>query len=220
MLFTLATSCLTTSNLPWNTDLTFQVPMQYCSLEHQTLLPITSHIHKWVLFLLWLHLFTLSGVIPPLISRSILGTYPPGEFIFQCPIFLPFTLFMGFSRQECWNGLPFPSAVDHIFVRTSTMTPHGIAHSFIELDKAVDHVIRLSSFLWLCFSVCLSGADNVLGKYGQGHKRTISTSRESHAGSAYGIIDFTQPTWKCPCNLVVCCLCATFMCDPRRMQHP
>ena len=51
---------------------------------------ITSHIHKWVLFLYWLHPFILSGVISPLISRSILGTYGPGEFIFQCPIFLPF----------------------------------------------------------------------------------------------------------------------------------
>ena len=39
---------------------------------------ITSHIHNWVLFLLWLHLFILSGVISPLISSSILGTYLPG----------------------------------------------------------------------------------------------------------------------------------------------
>ena len=36
--FTLAISYLTTSNLPWFTDLTFQFPMQYCSLEHRTLL--------------------------------------------------------------------------------------------------------------------------------------------------------------------------------------
>ena len=35
----------------------------------------TSHIHNWVLFLLWLHPFILSGVISPLISSSILGTY-------------------------------------------------------------------------------------------------------------------------------------------------
>ena len=42
--FTLAIFCLTTSNLPWFIDLTFQVPMQYCSLQHQTLplLPVTS----------------------------------------------------------------------------------------------------------------------------------------------------------------------------------
>ena len=37
-IFTLAISCLTTSNLPWFMDLTFQVPMQYCSLQHWTLL--------------------------------------------------------------------------------------------------------------------------------------------------------------------------------------
>ena len=34
----LTTSCLTTSSLPWFMDLTFQVPMQYCSLQHWTLL--------------------------------------------------------------------------------------------------------------------------------------------------------------------------------------
>ena len=42
--FTLALSYLTTSNLPWFMNLTFQVCMQYCSLQHQTLLllPVTS----------------------------------------------------------------------------------------------------------------------------------------------------------------------------------
>ena len=51
---------------------------------------MASHIHNWVLILLWLHLFILSGVISPLISSSISGTYQPGEFLFQCPTFLPF----------------------------------------------------------------------------------------------------------------------------------
>ncbi|MGV1166615.1 hypothetical protein, partial [Enterobacter asburiae] len=36
---------------------------------------IASCIHNWVLFLLWLHPFILSGVISPLISSSVLGTY-------------------------------------------------------------------------------------------------------------------------------------------------
>ena len=39
LIFILAISCLTTSNLPWFMYLTFQVPMQYYSLQHQTLLP-------------------------------------------------------------------------------------------------------------------------------------------------------------------------------------
>ena len=87
-MFTLAISCLATSNLPWFMDLTFQVPMQYCSLH---IGPCFCHqsIHNWVLFLLWLHPFIPSGVISPLISSSILGTYWPGEFVFQCTVFLP-----------------------------------------------------------------------------------------------------------------------------------
>ena len=59
---------------------------------------ITSHIHNWVLFLLWLHPFILFGVISPLITSSILGTYRPGKFIFRCPIFLPFHAVHGFLK--------------------------------------------------------------------------------------------------------------------------
>ena len=39
LMFTLAISYLTTSNLSWFMDLTFRVPMQYSSLPHWTLLP-------------------------------------------------------------------------------------------------------------------------------------------------------------------------------------
>ena len=50
---------------------------------------------------------------------------------------------MGLSKQEYWNGLLFLFPVDHILSELSTMTRpswgalHGMAHSFIELDKAV-----------------------------------------------------------------------------------
>ena len=70
-----------------------------------------SHIHNWVLFLLRLHPFILSGVISPLISSSILGTYRPGEFIFQCPIFSPFQTVHGVlkARILMWFVIPFSS---------------------------------------------------------------------------------------------------------------
>ena len=47
---------------------------------------------------------------------------------------------MGFSRQEHWSGLPFPSPVDHILSEFSTMTrpfwgPHMAWLSFIELTR-------------------------------------------------------------------------------------
>ena len=74
-------------------------------------LSITSRIHSWVLFLLWLYPFVLSGVISPLISSSILGTYWPGEFPFQYPIILPFHTVHGLlkSRILKWFAIPFSS---------------------------------------------------------------------------------------------------------------
>ena len=122
---------------------------------------ISNHIHKWVL--LWLRPFILSGIISPLISSSILGTYQPGGgSSFSVLSFCLFILFMGFSGQEYWSGLPFPYPVDHVLSELSIMTCpswvalRGMAHSFTELDKAVVHAIRLVRFLWLWFSVCLS----------------------------------------------------------------
>ena len=147
LMFTFAISCLTTSSLPW-----FVVPMEHSRfLCNIVLYSIGLYLHhqsypQLGLFLLWLHLFILSGVYSPLLSSSILGTYWPGEFIFHCPFCL-FILFLGFSRLEYQGYLLFPSQVDHIFSELSTMTRsswvvlHGMAHSFIELDKNVVHVI-------------------------------------------------------------------------------
>ena len=117
-MLTLAISCLTSSNLPWFIDLKFQLPIQYCSLLASDFTFITSSIHNWVLFLLWLRLFILSGVSSPLTSSSILGTYQPGEFIFQCSIFLPFHSVHGVlkARILTWFSIPFSSG-QH-FVRT------------------------------------------------------------------------------------------------------
>ena len=154
-MFTLAISCLTTSNLPWF--------MFLCNIA---LYSIGLYFHlqsnpQLGVVLLWLHLFILSGIISPLFSSSILGTYWPGEFIFQSHTFLPFHLFIGFSRQEYWSGLPFLSPVDCILselsanVCLSWVALHDLSHSFIELDQVVVPVISLVSFLWLWLSFCL-----------------------------------------------------------------
>ena len=141
-------------------DLTVQIPTQYCTLQIGLYFHHQSHPHLGVVFALAPSLH-FSGVISPLFSSSILGTYQPGEFLFQCPIFLPFILFMEFLGQEYWSGLPFPSPVGHIFSELSTMIPwswvalHVMADSLTELDKVVIHLISLISFLWLWFSFCL-----------------------------------------------------------------
>ena len=50
--FTLAISCLTNSNLPWLMDLTFQVPMQYCSYSIGVYFHHQSHLELGVVFAL------------------------------------------------------------------------------------------------------------------------------------------------------------------------
>ena len=80
---------------------------------------ITSHIPNWVFFfLLWLCLSMLSGVISPLFSSSILDTYRPVEFIFQCPVFLPFHTVHGVLKAGILNWFVIPFSSGPCFVRT------------------------------------------------------------------------------------------------------
>ena len=152
-MFILAISCLTTSNLPWFMDLTFQVPMQSCSLQHGVYFHHQSCSQLDFAFCFG----SISSFFLHIGHLLTWGVHLSVSFLSFCL----FILFMGFSKQEYWNGLPFPSPVDHILSEISTMTCpswvalHGMTCSFSELDKPVVHVIRLASFLWLWFSVCL-----------------------------------------------------------------
>ena len=117
LMFNLAISCLTTSNLPWFMDLKFQVPMQYY-LQHWSLFPLPITSRTWCFIWFWLSLFILSGVISPLIYSSMLCTYQLGEFLFQCPIFLTFHTVHGILKARIlkWFAIPFSSGLH--FVRT------------------------------------------------------------------------------------------------------
>ena len=150
-MFILAISCLTTSTLPWFMDLTFQVPMQYCSLQHQNffLSPVTSTTGCCFCFG-----FISSFFLELFLHWSPVAHWTPtdlGHLSFSVLSFCLFIWFMGFSRQEYWSGLPFHSPVDHVLLELSTITHlswvplQGMAHTFLELDKAVVHVISLSS---------------------------------------------------------------------------
>ena len=93
--FTLAVSCLTTSNLPWFMDLTFQVPMQYCSLLHRTLLlsPVTSTTGYYFCFgsipLFFLELFLYWSPVAYWAPTDL------GSSSFSILSFCLFILFMG-----------------------------------------------------------------------------------------------------------------------------
>ena len=88
--------------------------MQYCSLQHRALLlsPVTSTTGYCFCF----------GSIPSFFLELFLHWSPVaywaptdlGSSWFSILLFCLFILFMGFSRQEYWSGLPFPSPADHI----------------------------------------------------------------------------------------------------------
>ena len=158
--FTLAISCLTISNLPWFIDLTFQVPMQYCSLQHRTLLllPVPSTTGCCFCFgtvssfflELFLHWSPVAYWAPTDLGSA---SFSVTSFAFSycsrdsqgnntevvCHSLLQWATF-------CQNSLPCPVHLGW---------PYMAWLSFIELDKAVVHLIRLASCLWLWFQSAL-----------------------------------------------------------------
>ena len=119
------------------------------------------------------HLFLISSVRYILFLSFIVHIFAQyhellstvlGSSSFHVISFCLFIMFMEFSRQDCWHGLPFhfSSGTPVEFLsefctmsHQSWVTLQDMAHSFIESDKAVIHVISLVSFLWLQFSFCL-----------------------------------------------------------------
>ena len=154
-------SHLTAFNLPWFMDLTFQVPMQLCSLQHQTLLspPDTSttgccfHFGSASSFLLELYLCSSPAAywaptdLGVHLSVSCLFTFSYCSWGSQgkndevvCHSLLQWPTF-------CQNSPPWPICLGWPYRAWLTVS---------ELDKTVIHVISLVSFLWLWFLFCLS----------------------------------------------------------------
>ena len=131
--------------------------MQYCSLHHQTLLPSpVTFIIGWCCCFCSISSFFLELFL----HWSPVAYWTPTDLrssTFQCPIFLPFHDIHGVlkARRLKWFAIPFSSGPR--FARTLCHDLsilgglHGMAHSFIELGKAVVHAISLVSFLWLWF---------------------------------------------------------------------
>ena len=118
-MFTLAISRLTMSNLPWFMVLPFQVPIQYYSLLHQISLspPDTTtakcHFCFGLASSFFLELFLLYSPVFYWASSDAGISSSIGIS------FCIFILFMGFSRQEHWSGLPVPPLEDCIFSELS-----------------------------------------------------------------------------------------------------
>jgi len=137
-------------------DLTFQGPMQYCSLQHQTLLsppdtaPTEHHFHFGPAVLFFLELLVIVLCSSPVAYWT--PSNPGGSSSAVIPFGL-FLLFMGLSWQEYWSDLPFPPPVEHILTELSTLTCqswvalYSMAHSFTELTKFLLHDKAMNTYL-------------------------------------------------------------------------
>ena len=99
--FTLTNSWLTTSNLPWFMDLTFQVPVQYCVLQHWTLLspPDTSPTG--------LHFYFGSApsfFLEPFYHSATVACWSPMD-LGQGWTHLPASYLFAFSYCSCVHGI-------------------------------------------------------------------------------------------------------------------
>ena len=102
-MFTLVLSYLITSNLLWFMDLTFQVHMWYCSLQHWIFLPslvpstIACCFHFGSASSFFLKLFLHSSPVAYWAPTNL------GSSSFSVLSFCLFILFMGFSRKNIFN---------------------------------------------------------------------------------------------------------------------
>ena len=140
--FTLAISYMTTSNLPWFMDLTFQLPMQYCFLQHQTLLlsPVTSTAGYYLCFgsnpSFFLELF---------LHRSPVAYWAPTDLrstSFSILSFCLFILFMGSSRQECWRIIFITSTIVSPQAKQGEVTERPSTENWIKYYWAWLHALE------------------------------------------------------------------------------
>ena len=123
LVFLLTMSCFPRCNLPWFMDLTFRVPVQYCSLHQILLSSLDTSITE--------HRFCFGpaasfflGLLVILRSSPIACCTPSdlGNSSFAVISFCPFMQFMRFSQQVYW-GVCLCSSSGSRFVRNLHWDP-------------------------------------------------------------------------------------------------
>ena len=124
--------------------------MEYCSLQQWILLSLpvkftstTEHHFRFAsATFFFLELLANALRTSPLAYWTLLDMEGSSSSVIS---FLPFILFLGFSRQEYWSGLPFPPPVEQVLselftmMRPSGVALHGVARRCIELCKSFCH---------------------------------------------------------------------------------
>ena len=141
-MFTLAISCLTTSNLPWFLELAFQVPIQYCSYSIEPCFYHQSYPQLGIIFALAPSLHSFWSYFSTDLQQHI--GHPP-----TWGVALSVSYHFAFSYCSWGSQGKNTEVVCHsllqwtIFCQTSPPWstrlgwPHRAWLTFIELDKAV-----------------------------------------------------------------------------------
>ena len=151
LMLTLAIFYLTKFNIPRFMDLTFQVPMQYCSLQLQNLLSSLDTSSTGYHFCFgsassfFLELFFCSSPIAYWSPTNLRGL--------SCSVisFCLFILSMGSSRQKCWIRV--------LFIEMWTRTKHCIWLKYFQ-SLSVSLLLSLQLTYWrnqpffFFFSLC------------------------------------------------------------------
>ena len=151
LMFTLDISCLTTSNLPWFMDLPFQVPMQYCSLLHQTLLsPLGISTTERCFCFGPITPFLLELLVVALCSSPV-AYWTPSSLGVSSSRVIPFWLFMlplGFSRQEYRSGVHFLFQWTTLSQNSSLWPVHLWWPHMAQLIASLSYTKPFSTRLW------------------------------------------------------------------------
>ena len=152
-MFTFAISCWTTSSLPWFMNLRFKIPMQYCSLQSQTLFspPDTFTTEFHFCFGLTTSFF-LKLLVTVLCSSA--GAYwtPCNLDSSSCGV-IAFILFMEFLRQEHKSGLPLLPPVFFADIDKLTMKFNGEAKELLIAKQFWNKKIELEDSHYIIFSL-------------------------------------------------------------------
>ena len=168
--FTVAISCLTASNLPWFMDLTFEVPIQYCSLQHRTLLLSPGTFTAGCCFCFG----SISSFFLELLTHwSPVAYWAPtnlGSSSSSVLSFCIFILFMWVLKAGILKWFPIPSSSGPHIVRT---LHHDLSKKAREFQKK--HLFLL---YWLCQSLWLCGSQQAGNNLKDGNTRPLDLPLE------------------------------------------
>ena len=138
------------------------------TIIYNSLFPLPDLVKIYQPYFLFYWIYLKISIVLYNIQNFLMFSFNPIINLFKnfpTPILGAYLMSYPFAFSYCSQGSPGKNTevVCHSFLQWTMFCQnsppwvalHGMAHSFIELDKATVHVIKLVSYLWLWVSFCL-----------------------------------------------------------------